>query len=170
MAARYRLKLGDREAEVEIEDGPDGFRARIDDVWHKVSFERIADSAQYSLIVDGSPVQLFAEETPQGFQIVINGRAYPVITGSLAAARSPTAAGLPVASDEEWVMLSPMVGVVQKVLVTPNDDVSAGDVLMIIEAMKMQNELRARRAGQVKAVYVSAGQQVEQGTPLLVLL
>jgi len=43
-------------------------------------------------------------------------------------------------------------------------------VVLVIEAMKMQNELRARRGGTVKAVYVSKGQRVEQGTPLLVLL
>jgi biotin carboxyl carrier protein len=41
---------------------------------------------------------------------------------------------------------------------------------MVIEAMKMQNELHARRGGQVKAVYVTVGQRVEQGTPLLVLV
>jgi biotin carboxyl carrier protein len=63
-----------------------------------------------------------------------------------------------------------MAGVVEKVLVALNDLVQPGDVLMIIEAMKMQNELRARHGGQVKAIYVSEGQQVEQGTPLLVLL
>ena len=43
-------------------------------------------------------------------------------------------------------------------------------MLIVVEAMKMQNELHARRAGTVKAVYVSVGQRVDQGTPLLVLL
>jgi pyruvate carboxylase subunit B len=43
-------------------------------------------------------------------------------------------------------------------------------VLCVVEAMKMQNELHARRGGTVKAVYVSVGQRVDQGTPLLVLL
>ena len=171
MAAKYRLKLDEEQVDVEIEDGPEGPRARIGDVWHKVSFERIGDSAQYSLLLDGSPVRLFAEETPHGFQIVIGGRSYSVVTGA-AAARSPaelvTAAAE--APGEEWVVLSLMAGVVQKVLVAPDDFVETGDVLMIIEAMKMQNELRARRSGQVKAVYVTAGQPVEQGTPLLVLL
>jgi pyruvate carboxylase subunit B len=43
-------------------------------------------------------------------------------------------------------------------------------VLAVVEAMKMQNELHARRAGTVKAIYASVGQRVDQGTPLLVLL
>ena len=46
----------------------------------------------------------------------------------------------------------------------------AGAALVVIEAMKMQNELHAHRGGQVKAVFVTVGQQVEPGTPLLVLL
>ncbi|MGD0765865.1 MAG: biotin/lipoyl-containing protein [Dehalococcoidia bacterium] len=171
MAAKYRLKLGEEQVDVEIEDGPEGPRARIGRVWHKVSFERIGDSAQYSLIIDGSPVRLFAEETPHGYQILIGGRSYSVATGT-AATRAPaeTVTAAAEAPGEEWVVLSLMAGVVQKVLVAPDDFVEPGDILMIIEAMKMQNELRARRAGQVKAVYVTAGQQVEQGTPLLVLL
>jgi biotin carboxyl carrier protein len=63
-----------------------------------------------------------------------------------------------------------MAGVVQDVPVSPGDEVKAGAVVVVIEAMKMQNELRARHDGSVKAVYVSVGQRVEQGSPLLVLL
>ncbi len=173
MAAKYRLRLGEREVEVEVEEGADGLRAKIDDAWHEVSVDQIGGSAQYSLILDGTPFQLFAEQTPHGYQIVVGGRAYTVATGRAAAGeRAAGGAGVPATetADGEWVMASPMVGVVQKILVAPDDMVEAGDVLMIIEAMKMQNELRARHGGQVKAIYVTVGQQVEQGTPLLVLL
>ena len=44
-----------------------------------------------------------------------------------------------------------------------DDEVAEGQVLVVVEAMKMQNELHARRAGTVKAVYVSVGQRVDQG-------
>jgi len=83
--------------------------------------------------------------------------------GGLQAAAAPALAG-------EWVLTSPMSGVVQELHVSPGDEVQAGAVVVVIEAMKMQNELRARHAGTVKAVYVSVGQRVEQGAPLLVLL
>jgi biotin carboxyl carrier protein len=63
-----------------------------------------------------------------------------------------------------------MAGVVREIDVKADDEVSEGQVLCVVEAMKMQNELHARRAGTVKAVYVSVGQRVDQGTPLLVLL
>jgi glutaconyl-CoA decarboxylase len=154
-----------------VEDTADGARVGIDGAWHEVSIEQIGDSAQYSLILDGRPYRLFAEQTPHGYHLVVNGRSYSVIT-QRTAARGAAPSDIPIAptADGEWVLSSPMAGVVQKIFVSLNDNVEAGDVLMIIEGMKMQNELRARHGGQVKAIYVSAGQQVDKGTPLLVLL
>jgi biotin carboxyl carrier protein len=70
----------------------------------------------------------------------------------------------------EWVLKSPMAGVVLEIRVKADDEVEQGQVLAVVEAMKMQNELHARRAGTVKAIYASVGQRVDQGTPLLVLL
>lgn len=173
MAAKYRLKLGDREAQVEIEEHGDGVRACVDGVWHEACIDQIGNSAQYSFIFDGRSLQLFAEETPHGYHVVVEGHPYDV-TANLRTLRPRVTAHaeIPVvqSAEGEWVLASPMAGIVQKVLVALNDLVEPGDVLMIIEAMKMQNELRARHGGQVKAIYASEGQQVEQGTPLLVLL
>ena len=170
MATKHRLRLGDDEIDVEIEERQDHVVATVEGKAHELRLERIGDSAEYAFIVDGRPHQLFAEETPRGFHILLNGRAYSVTTSR---ARTPTpaeAALAPAQSGEEWVQISPMAGVVQKVFVSPNDHIEAGDPLMVIEAMKMQNELHAHRGGQVKAVYVGVGQHVEPGTPLIVLL
>ena len=171
MAAKHRLKLEGGDFDVEIEERQDYVAARIGDVWRDIRLERIGDSAEFSLIVDGRPFQLFAEESAQGFEVLVNGRAYSIVTAR--GAKPSVAAGsnmTPAQAEEEWVQVSPMAGVIQKVLVAPNDHIEAGDVLMVIEAMKMQNELHAHRGGQVKAVYVTVGQQVEAGTPLIVLL
>lgn len=172
MAAKYRLKLGDRDATIHVEEDAAGARLKMDGVWHDVSIEQIGVSAQYSFILDGKPVPLFAEPTPHGYRIVIGGRAYNVVAGRAARSRRPAHGELPatLTADGEWVLASPMAGVVQEIVVSPNDVIEEGDVLLIIEGMKMQNELRARRDGRVKAVYVSVGQQVEQGSPLLALL
>jgi biotin carboxyl carrier protein len=171
VATKHRLKLGDDVKDVEIEESGQTLLATLDGVRHELRLERVGDSAEYCLIIDGRPHRLFAEESAQGFEIVVNGRAYPVATTRFSrpdvAARAEM---LPAHAEEEWVQISPMAGVVQKVLVAPDDRVEAGDPLLVIEAMKMQNELHAHRSGQVKAVYVTAGQQVEPGTPLIVLL
>jgi biotin carboxyl carrier protein len=62
-----------------------------------------------------------------------------------------------------------MMGIVREIYVSPGDVVKAGDILVVIEAMKMNNDLKARRPGRVQEVYVSAGERVEQGRALLLL-
>jgi len=135
-----------------------------------VSLQRINDSARYSLIVDNEPYDVFAEEGPTGFHIVLGGRTINVGTQTGRRGGAGAGDGLDVDASGEWVLKSPMAGIVQEIRVAADDEVTQGQVLCVVEAMKMQNELHARRAGTVKAVYVSVGQRVDQGTPLLVLL
>jgi acetyl-CoA/propionyl-CoA carboxylase biotin carboxyl carrier protein len=171
MAAKYRLKLGTEDHEIEVEpDGAGGFRVKLGEDVAQVNLRRIDDTARYSLIVDHKPYDVFAEEGPTGFHIVVGGRAIAVgtQTGRRGGAGGPEAVDIDAGG--EWVLKSPMAGVVQEIRVAADDEVEQGQVLCVVEAMKMQNELHARRGGTVKAVYVSVGQRVDQGTPLLVLL
>lgn len=62
---------------------------------------------------------------------------------------------------------APMPGLVTRVLVVPGEEVKAGARLIVMEAMKMENELRAKADGRVKAVPVQAGTAVEKGTVLV---
>ena len=172
MASTYRLTLNGEEHELEVEERNGVLHVRLGDEWHPVELERIGDSAHYSLLLDHQPYDIFAEERPQGFHIVIGSRMFAITTPG--ATRGRPAGGAedfeaPL-DDGEWVLTSPMAGVVQEVLVKADDEVEAGQVVMVIEAMKMQNELHARRAGTVKAVFVEEGQRVDQGAKLLVLL
>lgn len=64
---------------------------------------------------------------------------------------------------------APMPGKIVKVLVKPGDHVTARQGLIVIEAMKMENELRASRDGQVKAVHVAEGDLVDSGRLLTVI-
>ena len=60
-----------------------------------------------------------------------------------------------------------MPGVILSVVVTPGTRVQRGDALMVLEAMKMKNELKAPRDGVVAEIYVAAGQQVKFGETLV---
>lgn len=168
MAAKYRLRLGDEQHEVEVEPDHGGYRVTLDDATSTVSLERINDSARYSLIVDGKTYDVFAEEGATGYHVIIGGRTIAVDTQTGRRARSGESQDF--GDGGEWVLKSPMAGVVRDIGVKADDEVTEGQVLITVEAMKMQNELHARRAGQVKAVYVSVGQRVDQGTPLIVLV
>jgi biotin carboxyl carrier protein len=67
------------------------------------------------------------------------------------------------------VLVSPMPGKVVKLLVKPGDAVLEGQTLLVMEAMKMQNELKASSAGTVATVHVQEGATVETGTSLITL-
>lgn len=67
-------------------------------------------------------------------------------------------------------ILAPMPGRIVKILVAENQEIGQGEGLVVIEAMKMQNELRAPRAGRVDRVYVKEGAGIETGIKLLRLV
>jgi oxaloacetate decarboxylase alpha subunit len=157
---------------VEVDDGPDGLRVRINDTWHDARLEQIGESALYTLLIDGRPHELFAVERAEGYDIVIGWDRYSVAVGTQdrrAPPASPASSTLEEHPAGGWIVLSPMTGVVVDVYAKAGDKVVEGDVLLVIEAMKMNNELRAQKAGAVREVYVKEGQRVEPGTPLLVL-
>jgi len=64
-------------------------------------------------------------------------------------------------------VVSPMHGIIVEIGVTPGEAVSEGQVVAVIEAMKMMNEIRAHRSGTIGDVFVGAGASVERATPLL---
>jgi oxaloacetate decarboxylase alpha subunit len=169
VAAKYRLRLGAEAQEVEVEPGHAGaFRVKVGDDISTVSLERVNDSARYSVIVDGKPYDVFAEEGPTDYHVIVAG--HRVTVGTQTGRRGGSSDSFDVDSGGEWVLKSPMAGVVREIRVEVDAEVEESQILVVVEAMKMQNELHARRAGQVKAVYVSVGQRVDQGTPLIVLL
>jgi len=75
----------------------------------------------------------------------------------------------PVAGDGELRVVAPMPGRVVRVLVKPGDEVALRQGLVVVEAMKMENEIAAAKAGRVKEVAVEAGQSVEAGRLLVTL-
>lgn len=91
--------------------------------------------------------------------------AAPAPVAAPAAAPAPAAAA-PVAGD---AVTAPMPGNILKVNVTPGQTVKEGDVLVVLEAMKMENEILAPKACTVKQVLVSKGSTVDTGATLVVL-
>ena len=84
-----------------------------------------------------------------------------------AATPAPAPAAAPVAGGE--AVNAPMPGTILKVNVQPGQAVKAGEVLLVLEAMKMENEIMAPKAGTVAQVLVSKGSNVDTGAALVVL-
>ena len=69
--------------------------------------------------------------------------------------------------DPNKVFSAPMPGIILSIEVEPGDQIVTGDAICVLEAMKMQQQLRADWSGVVKSVLVSVGQQVMNGTPIV---
>ena len=107
------------------------------------------------------------------YRVTVNGTVYEVeleeLTGSVpvsAAAPAPAASAAPAAGEQ---ICAPMPGNILAVNVTAGQTVKKGDVLMVLEAMKMENEIMCPRDGVVASVNTSKGASVESGTLLCVL-
>ncbi|MGB2714541.1 MAG: biotin/lipoyl-containing protein [Vicinamibacterales bacterium] len=111
-------------------------------------------------------VFLTAAGASGGVVVTYDGRTTEV---TLNGRRSQRAAETPAHTHGDQSVTAPMPGRVLRVLVAAGDAVSAGQGLVVVEAMKMENELRAPRAGRVKDVSVSAGASVDAGRVLVVI-
>jgi biotin carboxyl carrier protein len=120
-----------------------------------------------SIRIDNRVIDLWMEGSPPGVGVIARGHRFYVKVESerqraLAAALGPKAA-----SFGAGTVVSPMPGRVLKVLVAEGDVVVPGAALVVVEAMKMENELTAGRGGTVRKVHVMAGQNVESGARLV---
>ncbi len=93
----------------------------------------------------------------------------PVAAAAAAPAPAPAAAAAPAAVAGGETVKSPMPGNILKINVTQGQSVREGDVLIILEAMKMENEVVSTKAGTVAQILVSKGAVVETDTPLVVI-
>lgn len=123
------------------------------------------------VVVDGIPYEVSL--SPDGDRVVVGGIAYDLLVEGLAGEQlgrgRPSAgatAGRPAVAAGAGAVKAIMPGKIIRILVAEGEAVVEGDVICILEAMKMENELKAPQAGTVKALYVQPGQDVESGAVL----
>jgi propionyl-CoA carboxylase alpha chain len=107
--------------------------------------------------IDGAPVAVQVRPIRNGFSLFhrgIEARAFVYTESESAAARLMPAK---VAADTSKKLLCPMPGLVVSIAVTVGQEVKAGETLAVVEAMKMENVLRAERDGVVKAIFAKKG-------------
>ncbi|MSQ41833.1 MAG: hypothetical protein EXR65_02200 [Dehalococcoidia bacterium] len=161
--ARWRFLLSGRERTVVLEAGPGdaGGSVTVDD-GAPVAVELLAGTLPglFSLQVGARRLFAYVARRGQGFEVTLEGRRFVIEPASSARRGRGPVAGL---TDLPGRVTAPLPGVVVAVHVAVGDRVAVAQPLLVVEAMKMQNEVQARYAGVVTAVHATKGDRVEKG-------
>jgi biotin carboxyl carrier protein len=164
---RFEVETGRRRRTIDVRRSGGDWTVTMDGRPMSVNFTRVGD--RWSMLVSGSSYEVAIESRSQGRHLVhVDGHVVPVIVRVPGRGRSGTDGDRPSATGPVSVV-APMPGRVVKVLVAPGDAVLARQGLVVVEAMKMENELRAPRAGTVADVRVREGTPVDANAVLVVI-
>ncbi len=167
---RYTADSGGREYLIEVAE-PEGsvFRMTMDGVTWEVDYVRISDRC-YSLLVDGTSYEVDIVKNVSPFAVGIRGEVHDVEVLTEREKRRKAIKGKAAAGKEgRQVVIAPMPSKVVRLLVAVGDQVASGDGVIVVEAMKMENELRSAGPGTVREIKVKEGEAVGGGHPLVVI-
>jgi len=156
---KYVTTIGEVEFNVELVDDRS---VNVNGKVYEVDFDSLSDQPVVSLLVDGQSYEAYVYQAEDSWQVLMLGRFYPAIVEDEREKRLRAAVGGSAGSSGEYQLKAPMPGLVIDVPVTDGQDVDRGDVLLILESMKMQNELKAPKAGKIRRVRINPGDSVEQ--------
>ena len=135
----------------------------------QVDFQSVAGQPVYSLILDGQSYEAYVYPSEQGLDVLLLAQLYHITVEDERQRRLRQASGMQISGWGEFHLKAPMPGLIVAVPVAEGQAVEQGQDLVILESMKMQNELRAPREGVVQRVRVQAGERVEQNQVLVTL-
>lgn len=171
---RYRVIVDGQPHMLDIErDAQHGWQASVDGTPQPVD-RALVNPGHYSLLLGMRSYEVFVRALPAEsadtlpFEVYMDGvpLAVEVVDERLHALAS---LGKGRAETGEVTVKAPMPGLVASVLVAPGDAVERNQRVVVLEAMKMQNDLLAPRAGIIRAVKTAQGQAVTQGQPLIII-
>jgi biotin carboxyl carrier protein len=163
---KFDLTINAAEDRIEILAPAPACRFRLGDGSEREANVEAPEPGVYSVLMDGRSYEARVEETPNGLVVVIDGFRFEI------EARDPRrfsrrSRGHRGEGPEK--IAAPMPGKVVRVLVAAGDEVQAGQGIVVVEAMKMQNEMKAPRAGRVAAISAREGETVTAGQTLVTI-
>ena len=161
-------KLGGQTYTVEIEEtGKSVYRVSVDGNEFLVDGKKTGRT-NYSLIVDNRSFEVEVDNTADEYRVLVDGRNYHIhLVDERRIRVGGTQSGLELQGRQNVSV--PMPGKIIAVLVGEGDAVEKGQGLVIVEAMKMENEVRSPISGEVKEIRVKPGDTVEGGAVLIVV-
>jgi biotin carboxyl carrier protein len=164
---KYYARISEKTYECSLEAENGRVFVEVDGVRYEADLQHVPHAHAYSLLLDGRSYEFTLHEGEEGIELAGGAGLFRVEVEDARthAAREATAHGR--ADTGPAVLKAVMPGIVRDVMTEAGAAVEKGQALLILEAMKMQNEIRAERAGTVSKVHVGAGETVDKGAPLL---
>lgn len=137
--------------------------------------ERIApdiqqlDTRTYSVLFDGTSYNVIAEKSDGVVRLLVNGSYHEAMVESERSRLLKSFDAQSATGHRRMEIHAPMPALVVKVEVGVGDEVTSGQGLIILEAMKMENEIKSHSAGKVREIFVEKGAAVEKGELLIIL-
>lgn len=156
---KYVATINDNEYLVEIIDDT---KVKIDNQIYTIDFTSISDQPVFSVLINGKSYEAYIFLEEKVWQVLLKGTFYPVIVEDEREKRLRAATGGNIVLSGDTPIKAPMPGLLISVLVNDDQKVKKGDTLVILESMKMQNELRAPKDGVVSRMQVKSGESVER--------
>ncbi len=162
---KYQTTVNGKQYEVEINQNG---RVTVNGEERVVDFHAL-NAPLYSLLVDNASYEGLIELRDGTLHVQLLGDQYEVTVADERTQRLESAGGGFQAQSGEIAVRSPMPGLIVAVPVVEGQSVNKGDALIVLESMKMENELKAPRAGVVTKVHVTKGDRIEQNKTLVTL-
>lgn len=162
MAEKFLVRNGDEDITFELRRADGGrieLRREQEEHWMACDLERVGGTELYLLMIDNRPTELYMERRRGGALVTIGRHTFDCDVGPWRPPSSRARAG----GGAQGIVkvVAPMTGSIVEVRCEVGAIVAAGEVVLVIESMKMNNELRSPAAGTVESVPVSAGQRVK---------
>ncbi|OGN75891.1 MAG: hypothetical protein A2X25_01750 [Chloroflexi bacterium GWB2_49_20] len=161
---KYVTNVNGKEYSIEILDD---HQLCLDGQILDIDFVSIADQPVFSLIIGGKSFEAYVYPGEDDYQVLLQGRSFSIKVEDEREKRLRTAGGSTISESTEYHLKSPMPGMVVSLPISEGQAVTKGQVLVILESMKMQNELKSPRDGTLARVRVKPGDNVEQRQTLL---
>ena len=160
---RYVVQVEDRTFVVEVQPGT----ITIDGQVHSVDLRHIEPLSLYSLLIDNLSHEVFVEKSENQYAAMLRGKLYSVkVQDAEARKRNVPRAIRPIVGGEVSIE-APMPGLVLEVCTTVGEAAQAGDVIVVLESMKMKIDIHCPQDSTIQAVHVVAGDHVTQGQALV---
>jgi biotin carboxyl carrier protein len=161
---KYLATIDGHEYQIEVIDER---HVRIGETICEVDFVAVGNQPVYSLIIDGKSFEAYVYQEDEDWHLLLVGQQFQVKVEDEREKRLAKPLGSSVSQTGEYHLKAPMPGLIVSVAVSEGQAIEKGQVLAILESMKMQNELKSPRAGTVERIRVKAGDSVELKQTLL---